>query len=89
MAPQLKINHLKACKSEYHFCLIFFDHRQKYKRQIHFFSTFGKNTVACLINQKIKNKWPNYKPSKQLYLLALVSTASITRVMLSLLQLEN
>jgi len=24
-----------------------------------FFSTFGKNTVAGLVNQKNKNKWPN------------------------------
>ena len=29
-----------------------------------FFSTFGKNTVAGLVNQKIKNKWPKALKSK-------------------------
>ena len=48
----------------YIFVLMFFRPSAKIKTgnlDFYFFSTFGKNTVAGLINQKIKNKWPNIK----------------------------
>ena len=31
-----------------------------------FFSTFGKNTFAGLVNQMIKNKWPDFLMDKLL-----------------------